>query len=144
MCSIANLFDINVRKFGAKKHIFFGPECLDWVNHQENLEYLRFKGCVCYNFANLFCMSKKEHLRNKEKCFLFHFKSSSRSWDNNTFNILDTQMSWCHQMPKHETWNTYWITWEVNTVWQWNLASLCSLTVCSCHLTYAFQSESTL
>ena len=24
----------------------------------------------------------KEHLRNKEKCFLFHFESSSRSWNN--------------------------------------------------------------
>ena len=32
------------------------------------------KGCVCYIFASLFFMFKKEHLRNKEKCFLFHFK----------------------------------------------------------------------
>ena len=37
------------------------------------------KGCVRYIFASLFCMSKREHLRNKEKCFLFHFESSSRS-----------------------------------------------------------------
>ena len=34
-----------------------------------------FKGCVCYGFASLFCMSKREHLRNEEKCFLFHLKS---------------------------------------------------------------------
>ena len=34
------------------------------------------KGCVRYIFASLFCMSKREHLRNKEKCFLFHFESS--------------------------------------------------------------------
>ena len=26
-------------------------------------------GCVCYIFACLFCMSRMEHLRNKEKCF---------------------------------------------------------------------------
>ena len=40
------------------------------------------KGCVCYIFASLFCMSKRKHLQNKGKCFLFHFKSSCRSWDN--------------------------------------------------------------
>ena len=38
-----------------------------------------FKGCVRYIFASLFCMSKKELFQNKEKCFLFHFESSSRS-----------------------------------------------------------------
>ena len=30
-----------------------------------------------------------------------------------------------------EAWNTkqcYWITWEVNTVWYWNLVSLCNIT----------------
>ena len=37
-----------------------------------------FKGCVCYIFASLFCMSKREHLRNKENCFLFHFENSFR------------------------------------------------------------------
>ena len=47
------------------------------------LEEESVKGCVHYIFAGLFCMSKREHLQNKEKCFLFHFdESSSRSWDN--------------------------------------------------------------
>ena len=36
------------------------------------------KGCVCYIFASLCCMSKREHLSNKEKCFLFHFESYFR------------------------------------------------------------------
>ena len=32
-------------------------------------------------------------------------------------SILDFQISWCHQMPKHKTRNTFcWITWGVNTV----------------------------
>ena len=32
-------------------------------------------------------------------------------------------------MPKHKTRNTFhWITWEVNTVCEWNLASLCHIT----------------
>ena len=34
------------------------------------------KGCVHYIFANLFFMSKREHFRNKEECFSFHFESS--------------------------------------------------------------------
>ena len=45
------------------------------------------KGCVCCIFTNLFCMSKREDLRNKGKCFLFHFKISFRSWDNQILNF---------------------------------------------------------
>ena len=33
-------------------------------------------------------------------------------------------------MPHHERRNMlYWITWEVSKVWQWNLASLCCITI---------------
>ena len=38
-----------------------------------------FKGCVRYIFASLFCISKTEHFRNKEKYFLFDLESSSSS-----------------------------------------------------------------
>ena len=43
MCSIANLFDTNIRKFEAKKRIFFSPECLDCTNHLENLIFFKKK-----------------------------------------------------------------------------------------------------
>ena len=33
------------------------------------------EGCVLYIFASLFCISKKEHLWNKETCFLFTSKA---------------------------------------------------------------------
>ena len=33
------------------------------------------KGCVCYILASLFCMSKRQHLWNKEKCFYFTSKA---------------------------------------------------------------------
>ena len=34
-----------------------------------------------------------------------------------TFRILDIQVSWRNQMPKHKARNTfYWITWEINTL----------------------------
>ena len=82
------------------------------------------KGCVRYIFTSLFFISKREHLWNKEKCFLFHFESSFRSWDN---QILTFQIFKCHDVIKYPSINTkhiYWITWEVKTVWQWNLASL--------------------
>ena len=86
------------------------------------------KGCVRYIFTSLFCMPKRKDLWNKEKKFLFHFKSSFRSWDD---QILNFQIFKCHddiQMPKHETRNPFhWITWEANTAWQWNFASLCHI-----------------
>ena len=40
-----------------------------------------FKGCVHYIFASLFCMSKKSSCERRKNA-LFHFESSSRSWDN--------------------------------------------------------------
>ena len=33
------------------------------------------KGHACYIFVSLFFKSKGEHMGNKDKCFLFHFKS---------------------------------------------------------------------
>ena len=48
------------------------------------------KGCVHYIFTSLFCMSKREDLWNKEKCFLFHFESSFRSWDNQILNLTSS------------------------------------------------------
>ena len=38
--------------------------------------------CVRYIFASLFFRSKQEHLSTWRKCFLFHFKSSFRSREN--------------------------------------------------------------
>ena len=49
--------------------------------------YAIVKGSVRYIFTSLFCMSKREDLWNKEKCFLFHFESSFRSWDNQILNF---------------------------------------------------------
>ena len=49
-----------------------------------------FHGCVCYIFAGLLFRSKREHLLNYEKYFLFHFQSSFRSGEN---QILDFQIS---------------------------------------------------
>ena len=43
MCSIVNLFDTNVRKFDAKKATVFCAECLNSVNHYENLIFYNNK-----------------------------------------------------------------------------------------------------
>ena len=56
-----------------------------------------FTGCVCYIITSLFCKSKGRHLWNKEKCFLFHFKSSFHSWDN---QILTFQIFKCYDVIK--------------------------------------------
>ena len=58
------------------------------------------------------------------KVFLFYLKSFFRSRDNQS---LDIQIQWCHEMPMHETRNTfYWTTWEVNTVSYWNFGQFVS------------------
>ena len=50
-------------------------------------------GYVHYIFARSLCMSKRQHLWNKEKCFLFHFESYFHSWDNQilTFQVFKHQ-----------------------------------------------------
>ena len=55
------------------------------------------KGCVRYIFASLFCLSEREHLWNKEKCFLFYFESSFHPWHN---QILNFQIVKCHDFIK--------------------------------------------
>ena len=73
---------------------------------------ITFKGCVRYIFTSLFCMSKRELFRKKEKCFLFHFESSFRAKHN---QILTFQIFKCHDMvnTKHillkkvNTWPVY-------------------------------------
>ena len=48
----------------------------------EFVKWTKVKSSVRYIFASLFFRSKGEYLWNKEICFLFHFKSSFRSWEN--------------------------------------------------------------
>ena len=40
-----------------------------------------FKACVRYFLSNFYFFTKWYHFKNYEKCFLFHQKSSFRSWD---------------------------------------------------------------
>ena len=63
------------------------------------------KDCVRYIFANLFCMSKKEHLRKKDKCFLFHFENSFRSENNQIFT--SQVFSRLYKLSERETWNCF-------------------------------------
>ena len=68
----------------------------------------KLKGCVRYIFISLLYMPKKEHLWNKEKCFLSHFKSSFCSWDNQVLNfqvLKSHDVIKCLSM-KHETYFT--------------------------------------
>ena len=74
------------------------------------------EGCVHYNFAYLLFKSKREHSWNWGKFFISLQKLFSFSWKS-SFRIIDIQVSWCHQMSKHQARNTfYWIILEVNTV----------------------------
>ena len=63
---------------------FEHPPFKNWISGwtPKILKSYILKGCFRYIFASLFCLSKKGHLWNKEKCFLFPFESCFRSWDN--------------------------------------------------------------
>ena len=75
---------------------------------------LKVKGCVRYIFASLFCMS----LLKQENMFFISLRKHFSFLRQSDCNFSDIQVSWRHQMPKHEIRNKfYWITWEVNTVW---------------------------
>ena len=63
----------------------------------QNVAVYLIKDFVHYIFARLFCISKRKHLSNKEKCFLFHFNSSFHSGDN---RILTFQIFKCHGVIK--------------------------------------------
>ena len=81
---------------------------------------------VCFLFLKeSTCETLKSAFYFTSKLFSFLRKSN--------FRILDIQIPWRHQIPKHKTRNTcYWITWKVNTVSQWLNLNLASLW---CHIT---------
>ena len=74
--------------------------------------FVNLKESTCETRKNMFCFISKA---------LFVFEIIK-------FNFSDFQISWRHQMPMLETRNKFhWITWKVNTVWSWNLDSLCNI-----------------
>ena len=96
----------------------FGSSFVELLKSRKPILYVNMshllKGCVRYIFASLVFKSKGEHLGNKEIFSLQKLFSFPRKPN---FRILDTQISWRHQMPKYKTRNTvYWITREVNIV----------------------------
>ena len=76
--------------------------CLDFKNIVKNITNIVWDKSSQNLAKYLFCKSEGEHCWNKEKCFLFHFKSSFCSWDfcSSNLNSSNIQMAWCHQMPK--------------------------------------------
>ena len=94
-----------VKNFPGANH--GSMNCSEFYSYSLTDRYLGLiiKGCVLYIFTSAFFMSKRKDLWNKEKCFLFHFESSFRSWDN---QILNFQIFKCHDVikclcMKHET-----------------------------------------
>ena len=85
------------------------------------------KSCVHYIFAS-FLQVYKGALVKQGKTFFISLGRLFLFLRLSTSNFSDIQKSWRHQMVKHETSNIfYWITWKFNTVWCWNVASLCHI-----------------
>ena len=75
-----------------------------------------FKGCVRYIFTSLFLSLNGSTCQTRKIFFILRQNICSLS-RNSKFRILDIQISWRHQMPKHKTRNTfYWIMWKVNSL----------------------------
>ena len=66
-----------------------------------------FKGCVCFIFAGLFLSLNKSPCQTRKFFFYISLqKLFSFSWKSN-FRILNFQIWWRHQMPKHKAKNTF-------------------------------------
>ena len=90
-----------------------------------------FSKVLFSTFVVLCFSSLKDSTCETWKKFVSFQKLSSFSGKPN-FRILDIQISLCDQLSKHKTSRFYKITWEVNTVCWWNLASLCYITNENC------------
>ena len=76
-----------------------------------------------------FVCLKERTFEIRENVFYFTSKALFVLEINQILTFSDIQMSWRHQMHKHETRNVFsWINWEINTAWWWNLTSLCKIT----------------
>ena len=76
------------------------------------------KGCVRFVYASLFFMSRREHLRSKEKLFYFtlkaHFVLEIFNFSNSNFNFSNIK---CHDVIKCLSMRHSTRIIEVNTVW---------------------------
>ena len=100
------------------------PPCrVQWQSPRSSSYLKVFKLCVRYVLASLFFNSKRAFMKQGktffisiQKLFFFLLRSNFR------FSYIKSL--WCHQIPKHNIRNTFnWITWEVYTVWSWNLVA---------------------
>ena len=79
---ISLTFDVLLKKYLLKWKIYFS---LLFILNLWLLKLYLWLGSlkvVSATFLLVCFVCLKEHLRNKEKWFLFHFESSFRSWDN--------------------------------------------------------------
>ena len=77
---------------------FEGTVALQIILLHNTLTKRELEGCVHYIFASLFFKSKRQHSWNCGKCFLFHFKSSFHSREN---QILEFQIFKFHDVIKY-------------------------------------------
>ena len=94
---------MSVRIFVGKKIV--GKK----IRHQQKIRHFFFW------YGSLFFKFKRDYLWNRKNVFIslqkiFSFSRKSK------FRILDIQISWLHQMPKHKKNTFYWINWEENSL----------------------------
>ena len=98
-CEKCSKFTITVPKRRQWRLSWFFVVNFEHMSHL--LVFLLLKVVSAIFLLVLFCMSKGEHLWSKEKCFLFYFKSTFRSWD----KILTFRICKCHDVIKCRSMN---------------------------------------
>ena len=95
MRSIVNLLNTNIRKFDAKKRIFFFcPECLDCVNHQQKLIFFNKNKISLLEVELQLKIKSIESQAAKIICFLYR-KCSNFSINECCFlNLKKIKDSW--------------------------------------------------
>ena len=91
--------------------------------HETNFKKIKFLKNIC-SLVYQFTFIKISYLLSMSSFYrlcplhlnVFYFASKAL-FDLPNFKFYEIKMPWRHQMPKHETQNTfYWITWEVNII----------------------------
>ena len=107
----------------------FAPKPVSWFKPKRIvIIHVYFK--VVSTIFLLICLSRlKRKFGKLGKIFFISLQNLFLFMKKANFSILVIYILWHHQVPNHTTRNQfYWKMWEVNTVCEWNLASLCHIT----------------
>ena len=92
-------------------HVYFQFHLLNWIFFQLKNDLFsnsNLKACVRHFLSNFYFYTNWWPFKNYEMCFLFHLKSSFRSWDTQIFVILSLPFHTFQIQKDKWKWNNLW------------------------------------